>query len=138
MSIKYTSKSTAALERTHLEYQAEKCLDILLHELPDVLSSASSAATVASAGSASSSSSRTNANLHLPATEVAAALVETMTKEELAEVDKEKQAVDDFNLQLIQEERQEIQLVLQTLRDELKHFPATVLLVFEELASQFI
>jgi hypothetical protein len=123
LNISNPSEDTIRLENALLRNQSQKALKILFVDLPELLADVSPSAIQATATNAEVGNHE-NAEFQISA-ELAAAIPEEEIRSE------------HFDLQSIVQEKAKIRSVLDSLRNELRHFPAPVLLVLEDLASQF-
>lgn len=121
-----TADGTFAAERQLLQRDAAACLQLLLHELPEVLAAVSSPAAMAAASTGDGDA--------VVGAEVAAALAAAVPSDEL---DADARAVAAFDLRRVQDERREICAVLAQLRATLWRFPAPALLIVDALVALF-
>jgi flagellar biosynthesis/type III secretory pathway protein FliH len=123
-----TADGTFAAERQLLQRDADACLQLLLHELPEVLAAVSSPAAMAAASNGDGDGDA------VVGAEVAAALAAAVPSDEL---DADARAVAAFDLRRVQDERREICAVLARLRATLRRFPTPTLLVADALVALF-
>lgn len=146
IQVTQTSQATLHTEAALLRAQAEKCLSILLKDLPELLATVSPAATAPLSSQLDSLETHGDTAAHdiqeslrLSATLASVVLDDTsLDHTSLDHTSLHHTAVDGevARLQQIRRERQEIASVLRRLRHELRLFPAVALLVFEDLVSQ--